>query len=250
MPEGPSIVILKEQLEVFKGKTILSVSGNSKEDIHRMQGRVIVEFKTWGKQLLICLEDFTVRIHLMLFGTYRINEQKPSAPRLSLSFANGYVNFYTCSVKIMEGFPEDQYDWTADIMSDLWSGESAEKKLKARPSSLVCDALLDQHIFAGSGNIIKNEVLFRVRLHPLNTIGSLPPEKRTELIRETRNYAFDFLRWKKEYTLKKHWLVHTRTTCPRCNLPLLKEYLGSHKRRTFYCGNCQELYDKPGYLFS
>jgi endonuclease-8 len=32
MPEGPSIVILKEEVQVFKGKKILSISGNSKID--------------------------------------------------------------------------------------------------------------------------------------------------------------------------------------------------------------------------
>ena len=31
---------------------------------------------------------------------------------------------------------------------------------------MVCDALLDQTVFAGVGNIIKNEVLFRTGVHP------------------------------------------------------------------------------------
>jgi len=62
---------------------------------------------------------------------------------------------------------------------------------------LACDALLDQHIFSGSGNIIKNEVLFRTRIHPLSLVSKLPTKKLTELIKETHNYAFDFLEWKK-----------------------------------------------------
>jgi endonuclease-8 len=33
MPEGPSIVILKEEVHPFKGKKILEVSGNSKSNI-------------------------------------------------------------------------------------------------------------------------------------------------------------------------------------------------------------------------
>lgn len=246
MPEGPSIVILKEQAEAFEGRRVLAVSGNSKEDIQRMKDQQITEFRTWGKHFLICFGDFTVRIHLMLFGSYRVNEERPAVPRVSLSFDNGYLNFYNCSVKIIEGNAGDLYDWTADIMSDLWDEENAEKKLRIRPEALLCDVLLDQHIFAGSGNIIKNEVLYRVRLHPLNSVGQLPPEKLTWLIKETRNYAFDFLRWKKEYTLRKHWLVHTKVVCPSCNLPLSKGYLGKTKRRTFYCSNCQELYDKAG----
>ncbi|MER3465444.1 MAG: endonuclease, partial [Chitinophagaceae bacterium] len=39
---------------------------------------------------------------------------------------------------------------------------------------MVNDALLDQEIFSGVGNIIKNEVLYRIEVHPLSTIGALP----------------------------------------------------------------------------
>jgi endonuclease-8 len=84
MPEGPSIVILKELVPPFKGKKVLEVSGNSKMDIQRMAGKKIIDFKSWGKHFLICFKDFTVRIHFMLFGSYRINEEKEAKPRLSL----------------------------------------------------------------------------------------------------------------------------------------------------------------------
>ena len=113
---------------------------------------------------------------------------------------------------------------------------------RAQPDQLVCDALLDQNIFAGVGNIIKNEVLFRIKVHPENIIQSLPPRKLTELINEARNYSFDFLKWKKAFVLKKHWLIHTKKTCPRCSIPVIKKYLGKTNRRTFYCENCQVLY--------
>jgi endonuclease-8 len=108
---------------------------------------------------------------------------------------------------------------------------------------LVCDALLDQDIFAGVGNIIKNEVLFRIGVHPETEVGSLPPRKLGQMIREARNYSFDFLKWKKEFTLRKHWLAHTRRTCPRCHRPLTRvAHLGKKKRRAFYCGDCQVRY--------
>ena len=63
------------------------------------------------------------------------------------------------------------------------------------------------------------------------------------LIKEDRDYAFDFLKWKKAFELKQHWLAHTKKICPRCNIPLMKEHLGKTNRRTFYCNNCQVLYD-------
>jgi endonuclease-8 len=243
MPEGPSIVILKEEVELFKGKKIIAVTGNTKENVQRAEGKKVNEFKSWGKHFLICFDDFAIRIHFLLFGSYRVNEKKPEAAvRFGMQFLNGELNFYTCSVRIIEENLDEIYDWTADVMNDGWDPKKARKKLKANPSMLVCDALLDQSIFAGVGNIIKNEVLFRIRVHPKSKVGKLPVAKLTALIKEARNYSFDFLAWKKVYQLKKHWLAHTKRTCPRCELPLKKEYLGKTQRRSFFCNNCQILY--------
>ena len=58
MPEGPSIVILKEAVQPFKGNKIVEVTGNSKLNIDRLTGKVIIDFKSWGKHFLICFEDF------------------------------------------------------------------------------------------------------------------------------------------------------------------------------------------------
>jgi endonuclease VIII len=242
MPEGPSIVILKEEVQSFTGKKIMKVEGNSKQDIQRLSGQKIIAFKSWGKHFLICFKTFTVKIHFMLFGSYRINEQKESAARLRLVFEEGEINFYACSVKFIEENLDEIYDWEADVLSDLWNPAAAKQKLKEIPDTLVCDALLNQNIFAGVGNIIKNEVLFRIFLHPENKIGDLPENKIDELIKEARNYSFDFLKWKKEYVLRKHWLAHTKTICPRCDIPFIKRHLGKTNRRSFFCTNCQVLY--------
>ncbi|MET0391868.1 MAG: DNA-formamidopyrimidine glycosylase family protein [Chitinophagaceae bacterium] len=242
MPEGPSMIILKELVQPFKGKKVISVSGNTKEAVAGFAGKKITDFKTWGKHFLICFAKKTIRIHFLLFGSYRINEKKESPVRLHLQFTSGELNFYACSVKVIEEDLDEVYDWQADVMNDGWNPRQAREKLKQHPDMLVCDALLDQNIFAGVGNIIKNEVLFRIKVHPESEVGKLPATKLSALIKEARNYSFDFLEWKKAYTLKKHWLAHTKKTCPRCDLPLIKKYLGKTNRRTFFCNNCQELY--------
>lgn len=242
MPEGPSILILKEEVQSFVGKKILKVEGNSKLDIQRLAGQKIIDFKSWGKHFLICLKDFTVRIHFMLFGSYRINEQKDAPPRLRLVFKEGEINFYACSVKFIEENLDEIYDWKADVMSDAWDPKAAKNKLKEIPETLVTDALLNQHIFAGVGNIIKNEVLFRTHIHPESTVGDLPAKKMNELIKEARNYSFDFLNWKKKYVLRKHWLAHTKKICPECDSPFVKKHLGKTNRRSFFCEKCQVQY--------
>jgi len=242
MPEGPSIIILKEEVQSFIGKKILKVEGNSKLNIQRLSGQKIIDFKSWGKHFLICFKDFTVRIHFMLFGSYRINEQKEATPRLRLVFKEGELNFYACSIKFIEENLDEMYDWTSDVMNDSWNPKAAKKKLIETPGALVCDELLNQNIFTGVGNIIKNEVLFRTRIHPESKVGNLPAKKINELIKEARNYSFDFLKWKKEYVLKKHWLAHTKKICPRCHIPFIKKHCGKTNRRSFYCENCQVLY--------
>ncbi|RZI81807.1 MAG: endonuclease [Rubrivivax sp.] len=244
MPEGPSLVILKELASDFAGKTIASAEGNTSVDKARLLGQTIVSVRSWGKHFLIELPEFTVRIHLLMFGSYRINERKPDAtPRLALHFTDGQeLNFYTCSVKYIEGALDDSYDWRADVMSDQWDPRLAMKKLAAMPGTLVCDALLDQTVFSGVGNIIKNEVLFRIRVHPLSTLGAMPQAKRRALVKEARDYSFQFLEWKKDFVLKQHWLVHTKSMCPRCEVLLSKGKLGLTKRRSFYCERCQVRY--------
>lgn len=244
MPEGPTIIILKEEVKDFIGKKILKVEGNSKLDIQRLSGKKIIDFKSWGKHFLICFKDFTVKIHFMLFGSYRINDRKETAPRLRLIFKNGELNFYACSIKFIEEDLDEIYDWSGDVMNPLWDSKKAKQILKAHPEMMVCDALLDQHIFAGVGNIIKNEVLYRIHVHPEARVGDLPTKKINELIEEARNYSFQFLEWKKQFVLKKHWLAHTKKLCLRCNLPFEKKYCGKTRRRSFFCKNCQHFYDE------
>jgi len=127
-------------------------------------------------------------------------------------------------------------------MNEQFDEEAALQKLKQVPGTLVCDALLDQNIFAGVGNIIKNEVLFRIRVHPESLVGKVPLRKKKQLIDEAVNYSFDFLEWKKQYKLREHWLAHNKKICPRDHVPFTREYLGKTNRRTFYCDICQRLY--------
>ncbi|RYF55515.1 MAG: endonuclease, partial [Comamonadaceae bacterium] len=238
-----SLVILREQAAAFAGKTIARVEGNTSIGKARLIGQRIVALRTWGKHFLIEMPEFSLRVHFLLFGSYRINERKEGQPRLSLQFDGGdELNFYTCSVKYIEEPLDEVYDWHADVMSDAWKPALALKRLRAAPDTLACDALLDQDVFAGVGNIIKNEVLYRIHLHPLSTVGGLPAAKLRELVGQARQYSFDFLEWKKAFVLKQHWLAHRKSQCLRCDLPLTKAALGKTQRKSYFCSSCQALY--------
>jgi endonuclease-8 len=243
MPEGPSLVIAREEMLPFIGKKVIAVSGNSKTDKGRILNKKLLDIKTWGKHLLLCFDRFTIRIHFLMFGKYLVNARREGDARLSMQFKEGEINLYTCSVKFIEEPLDEIYDWAADVLSDAWDPKAAKKKLNAIPNTMVTDALLDQTIFSGVGNIIKNEVLYRIKVHPKSKVGALPTKQLNELIKEARNYSFDFLKWKKEYTLRKHWLAHTKKACSRDGDKVIKEYLGKTQRRTFFCNTCQVLYE-------
>lgn len=244
MPEGPSIVILKEQVSIFKGKKILDISGNSKIDLQRMKGKKILDMKSWGKHFLIIFDDFFIRIHLLMFGSFRVNERKETLPRISFRFSKGELNFYSCAVKMLEGDVHEYYDWQSDTMSEEWNPAKALKALKLDKEGMICDGLMNQKIFAGVGNIIKNEALFITMVHPEARIKNIPPKKLKEIVHVAREYCFDFYKWKKIYELKKHFLIYNKRTCPRCNLKITRKHTGVGNRRSFFCLNCQSLY-KP-----
>lgn len=242
MPQGPTIVLLREEVHQFIGKEVIEVNGNSKIDKARLLNKKIIAFKSWGKHFLICFKGFSLRIHFLLFGSYRINEKKDSPVRLNLTFKKGEINLYACAIKLLEGDINTQYDFTSDVMNDGWDPKNAKAKLKRAKDTLICDALLEQDIFSGVGNIIKNEVLYRVKVHPESCIEKIPALKIKNIINETRIYSFQFLEWKRNNELKKHWLAHSKKVCLRCNIAFIKKYTGLKKRRSFVCENCQRLY--------
>src|ERR1041384_5165220 len=118
MPEGPSILILKELISpLFKGKKIIRVSGNAKFEKERLLNKTMKDIRSWGKQLFLCFPGITVRVHFLLFGTYSLDKHiKPDKGlRLALSTSRHTIYFYTCSVKPLPADIEDLYDWEADV---------------------------------------------------------------------------------------------------------------------------------------
>jgi endonuclease-8 len=241
--EGPSLVILKEEASIFKGRKVLSVKGYAELDHDRLLYQKLTDIKTWGKHFLLCFKGFTVRIHFMLFGSYRINDPKEGKnASLSLHFDNGTFDCYISKVKILEGNLEEIYDWSLDMLSPAWNPTKVKKLLlQYSPDILVGDVLLDASLFSGVGNIIRNEVLYRVKIHPDSRLGAIPSRKLTSMIKETQVYSFNFLEWSKIKQLSKHWEVYTKNICPLGH-PILKKYSGKTKRRSFICEQCMVKY--------
>lgn len=98
---------------------------------------------------------------------------------------------------------------------------------------------LDQSLFAGSGNIVKNEVLFNIRRHPLTKLSDIDLKDRKKLVHAIRSYCENFYKWKKKFELRKHWQVYKQWYCKNCGRKLMREKMGRGQRSTFYCPFCQ-----------
>ncbi|AZA74061.1 DNA-formamidopyrimidine glycosylase family protein [Chryseobacterium indoltheticum] len=243
MPEGPTIVLMKEDLQKFVGEKVMDVDGSEIPKESEVKGEILREIKTFGKQTYLIFDKIIFKIHLMMFGSYSLYERKDiDTLKLGLKFKDGGMYFYTCVVKIVDESHLNKINWEADVMSRKWNPEKTEKTLVENSKMMICDALMNQDIFSGVGNIIKNEALLRARIHPESLIGKLPSKKLKEIIEEARNYSFDFKKWKKANVLSKNFKIYHQKNCPICGAEVIKKDTGKSKRTSFFCENDQKLY--------
>ena len=237
--EGPSLVILRQEMKPFVGQIVRRVEGNSKIGIEELAGQKLYWIKTWGKHYLLKIGNTVLRVHFLLWGSYSLNQQKPRSSTLSLFFDNGESHFYSSSIRKLEQPVDEIYDWRVDVMSRKWDAKYVAKLVKPHPTAYVADVRLDQDIFAGVGNIIKNEVLWNLGMHPLTRVRDLKRKQITALVEEAHRYSHQFYRWKKRYVLKRNWKVYHKGTCPECGEKLTRGKMGKRDRYTFYCPTCQ-----------
>jgi formamidopyrimidine-DNA glycosylase len=99
--------------------------------------------------------------------------------------------------------------------------------------------LMDQHVVAGIGNLLADEIFWQARIHPARSSETLSPAERRRLLRSTRTAVDEAL---------EHGGVHTLTlvthrikggTCPRDGAPLQSAAVGG--RTTYWCSREQRL---------
>ncbi len=248
--EGPSLRLAAEQLAPLVGHTIEKVSGNTKIEKERFLNQTIESIFSYGKYLILQFDTFALRVHFLLFGSFEATikrkkvtgdyPKKIRTPRLAFRLNIGHIELYNCSVKIVEDSNLiEQCDYTIDIMDEEWDVAKALKKLKKDPSVEIADALLDQTIFLGVGNIIKNEVLFLAHISPLRKIKDLSLRQLKKIVELTRKYVFQFYEWRKKFVLRKHYQVYRQSHCKICGTKVIRKKTGVRNRVSFICSHCQ-----------
>ena len=238
-----------EQLSPLINCEIEIVEGNTKIGKERLQYQKVLDIFSWGKHLVFQFDSFAMRTHFMLFGTFEADIEGKSvtgdykrtqAPRLILQFSNGTIRFYNCSLRYIESaHAKEDYDFSIDVMSPLFDPKHALKQLEENPTEQIGDLLLDQGIFAGVGNIIKNEVLFLEKLGPETLAQDIPMKRKKKLIETVLKYVMQFYEWRRGFVLRKHFQIYRKSECPRCHGKVLRKKTGKKARLSYFCPICQ-----------
>ena len=247
--EGPSLLLAREQLQPFKGERILAVRGNTKIEKERFEKERVKEIFNWGKHLVFQFDRFALKVHFLMFGTFEADVEgvtvtgdykRPREPRLAFTFRNGELRMFSCSVKIIEekNFKKS-YDFSVDVLHRKWDPEKAMLALRENLDEEIADVLLDQQIFSGVGNIIKNEVLALAGVKPITKVRQIPLAKRREIVGLARSFSRQFYRWRKVFQLIKHLRIHRKFKCPICREKLHRAKTGKRKRWSYWCDRCQ-----------
>jgi len=136
-----------------------------------------------------------------------------------------------------------------DVYTELTKREFYARLQKIyRP---IKQALLDQTIFAGLGNIYTDEVLYAARIHPLRRASSLIPQEASLLFRAVRRIIKKAIRLRgasmsdfrdpqgERGRYADHRLVYRRTgeLCGRCDTLIRRIVI--HGRSAHFCPECQ-----------
>lgn len=145
-----------------------------------------------------------------------------------------------------------------DFCSTLFNAQDVFTSIRQTESGcIISDALLNQDICPGIGNIIKIESLHRSKIDPRRIVNTLSDVELRRIIRYARAYSMDWLKSGRAGTK----LVYNQTTCGTCQTMSVKmQKIGGGasgidgsinngiqkghafmSRVTFWCSICQPL---------
>lgn len=241
MPEGPSILHLRNTLIPFKGKVVQNAGGYGPMPTDWINGKRLLDLCTWGKHLLFVFSNGTVRVHLGLFGEVSINERKKVNRSFFLEFAKGEINGYVVRAEKLKGKPEEVYDWRTDILHKDFDAAYVKTLLKKVADKTIDDVLMNQHIFTGVGNKIRNEALYRAGIHPLSITGKIPAPKISKLIKEVLAYAKIFYNALEKEGVNNNFSVYQQEYAADGS-EVTMQVLPRTKRKIFFSEHKQQLY--------
>ena len=188
MPEGDTIFRAARTLHrVLAGKIVErfeSVYAALNRD-RSIPGRTVESVTSRGKHLLMAFSgDLVLHTHMRMNGTwhvYRPGErwQRPSRDMRVLVATSEIVavGFNIPIAELLSTAGVARHRQLAqlgpDVADDRFDRDLVLQRMRANGSIPIADALLDQRILAGIGNVLKSEILFMAGLHPFTAVQAL-----------------------------------------------------------------------------
>lgn len=271
MPELPEVETIKSQLNEVMPFKIKSFTKSDVSDsiIHTktdlLKGKVILEVRRKGKMLDLILDDGRHLLsHLGMTGGWRISKNKVVEKHTHLQFSgnHGEDKVYIAYVDPRrfghmylyneEDAQNKLNELGADLKSSDFTYEYFEKCIEKYPNRLIKVTLLDQSLFAGTGNYIANEICARAKVMPNRLISDLTKKEIKALFKSvflviddaTTTGGTTFAGGYADTTGSKgngvqHLVVFYQKICQMCKrTPVKKIVLG--QRGTYFCPKCQK----------
>jgi endonuclease-8 len=239
MPEGDALHRAARRLRVLEGDVIAAEAPHPRAAAlgvaERIDGRRLERVEAVGKNVLLTFEGgLVLRSHLRMRGRWHVQEAGGrilGTPWLVLRGSrweavqrNGPVLELSARAVARLG---------PDIMRDPPDLGAMAARLRATDQGReIGEALLDQRLVAGIGNLWRAEALFHASTSPWVRLGDVSDDT----LRRVLTAAADLMR-----APRRHRLVYRRAglPCRRCNTAILSRPQGEHARTAYWCPTCQ-----------
>lgn len=249
MPEGDTVFRTASKLrDALAGKTLtrcdVRIPRYAAVDL---AGQVVDEVLSRGKHLFIRVGTASIHSHLKMDGAWIIGRVRAPAYKVRIVLATADSRASGVDLGLLEILDRAaDIDAVAHLGPDLlghdWSAEVAAANLIAEPSRPLAEALLDQRVMAGVGNVYANELCFVFGLRPGTAVSELANPLRLT------NRAQQML-WANRLRVNRTTTGDTRPgndlwvygraglPCRRCHTPIETDRQGD--RVSYWCPACQ-----------
>lgn len=266
MPELPEVETIRKQISQILPLKISNLARSNVSDsiIHtkmdKLKGKVILAVNRKGKMLDFILDDGRhLLCHLGMTGGWRISKTKVIEKHTHLQFMseNNFLA-YVDPRRFGHMYLYDEKQAQAklnelgvDLLDPNFTCVYFKEKILKYPDRFIKVTLLDQSLFAGTGNYIANEICARAFVRPDRLVSSLNEKEIKKLYASvavvikgaTQTGGTTFQGGYADTTGSKgggvqHLVVFYQKICQQCHkTPVVKITLG--QRGTYYCPKCQ-----------
>ena len=224
MPEGHSLELASQRLRPLVGQAV-------SEGL--LSGATVVAVEARGKHLLVHADDGrSLDAHLGLHGSVRLRRPGEGRGRHLLRTAAGDA-VIRGRVRVLPS-ARLRLALGPDLLKEFDAGEFLRRvRLVDRP---VGEAMMDQRVLAGVGNVVKSEALWECRIDPFAPVSSLPDARLCELAEVSQRMLEQGV--VSGGQLPRRIYRTTRRPCPRCGAPIRSAPQGEQRRTTYWCPQC------------